>query len=146
MARFKPTIKTAETGITNRAFFSRSGSPPAIAPMMRELTARPIHPQVMTKPMAVPVMRGKASPTMASVVGKTGAMESPAMKTSANAAVGRVVRSIKKVVTAIAVDAARVTVMGCTRIRMGETPTRPMSRPSANPSERILRARDSGTP
>jgi hypothetical protein len=30
--------------------------------------------------MAVPVMRGKASPTMASVVGKTGAMEIPAQK------------------------------------------------------------------
>ena len=59
-----------------------------MAPMMLELTARPVHPQVMTKPMAVPVMRGKASPTMARVVGKTGAMVSPAAKTSAKAAAG----------------------------------------------------------
>ena len=43
-----------------------------MAPMMWELTARPAHPQVMTMPMAVEVMRGKASATMASVVGKDG--------------------------------------------------------------------------
>ena len=55
--------------------------------MMRELTARPNQPQVMTTPMAVPVMRGKASPTMASVVGKTGAMETPARKTRIHATV-----------------------------------------------------------
>ena len=51
-----------------------------MAPIIRELTAKPVHPQVMTKPMAVPVMRGKASPTIASVVGKTGAIESPLKK------------------------------------------------------------------
>ena len=66
----------------------RKGSPPAMAPMILELTARPAQPQVMTKPMAVPVMRGKAVPTMARVVGKTGAMERPAMKTKAAAATG----------------------------------------------------------
>ena len=33
-------------------------SVPAMAPMMRELTARPIHPDVMAMPMAVAVMRG----------------------------------------------------------------------------------------
>ena len=31
-------------------------------------------------------------------------------------------------------------------MRMGETATRPTSRPSANPRERMLRARDSGMP
>ena len=67
-----------------------------MAPMILELTARPVQPQVMTKPMAVPVMRGKAVPVMASVVGKTGAMARPAMKTSAPAAVGLTVRSMKK--------------------------------------------------
>ena len=61
MARFRAIISTAEPGIRSRAFLRRSGSPPAMAPMMRELTARPAHPQVMTKPMAVPVMRGKGS-------------------------------------------------------------------------------------
>ena len=50
--------------MTCRAFFRRCGSPPAMARVMLELTARPIHqtsihPQVMTNPMAVPVMRAK---------------------------------------------------------------------------------------
>jgi hypothetical protein len=82
MARFNPTIRHADAGITNNAFLSRKGSFPAIEPMMRELTASSTHPQVITKPIAVPVMRGKASPTMANVVGKTGAIEMPAKKTS----------------------------------------------------------------
>ena len=83
-----------------------------MAPMMRELTARPTQPQVITKPMAVPVMRGKALPTMASVVGKTGAMERPAMKTSTTAMPGLLVRSMRNVVMAMAMDAARVTSIG----------------------------------
>ena len=65
-----------------------------MAPMMRELTARPIHPDVMAMPMAVAVMRGKASPTMASVVGKTGAMATPAQKTMMAAMVGLLVCSM----------------------------------------------------
>src|ERR1039458_5275994 len=109
MARFKPTMRTAEAGMTSRAFLSRLGSGPAMAPMMRELTARPTHPQVMTMPIAVPVMRGNAVPTMARVVGKTGAMETPAMKTSTEAVIGLLVRSIRQVVTAMAMDAAKVT-------------------------------------
>lgn len=44
-----------------------------------------MHPQVTTNPVAVLVIRGKASPTIANVVGKAGPMESPARKTSANA-------------------------------------------------------------
>src|ERR1039457_1769864 len=67
IARLMATITTENAGITSNAFFSLLGSPPAIAPMMRELTARPSQPQVMAKPMAVPVILGKASPTMASV-------------------------------------------------------------------------------
>ena len=78
-------MRTEKAGRMRRAFLRRRGSLPAMAPMRRELTARPTHPQVMTKPMAVPVMRGKAVPVMASVVGKTGAMASPARKTRAAA-------------------------------------------------------------
>jgi len=48
IARFTPTITTAAPGMSRSAFFSRSGSPPAIAPIKRELTARPAHPQVIT--------------------------------------------------------------------------------------------------
>jgi len=87
----------------------RKGSPPAIAPMILELTARPTHPQVMTKPMAVPVMRGKAEPVIASAVGKTGAMDRPAVKTRTPAAPGLTVRSMRNVVTAIAMEATRRT-------------------------------------
>lgn len=81
-----------------------------MAPMMRELTANPAQPQVMAKPMAVPVICGKAVPTIASVVGKTGAMAIPARKTSAAAAAGLLVRNIKNVVMAMAMEEARVTV------------------------------------
>ena len=114
IARFSPTINTADPGISSSAFFSRVGSPPAIAPMIRELTARPAHPQVMANPIAVPVMRGNADPTIASVVGNTGAIASPAIKTSAAAAPGFFVRSIRNVVTAMATEAASVTVAACT--------------------------------
>src|SRR5580700_3093894 len=107
--RLMPIINTAEPGMRSSAFLSRSGSPPAMAPMMGELTASPAHPQVMTNPMAVPVMRGNALPTMASVVGKTGAIESPAMNTSTHAALGLRVRSMRNVVTAMAMDAASST-------------------------------------
>jgi len=60
----RPIIRTADPGKTSRAFFRGCGSPLAMAPMMLELMARPIHqtsihPQVMTNPMAVPVMRAK---------------------------------------------------------------------------------------
>jgi len=67
------------------------------------------HPQVITKPIAVPPMREKHSDN-SSVVGNTGAIESPAINTSTNAAVGLLVRSIRNVVTAMAIEAARVTV------------------------------------
>ena len=117
-----------------------------MAPMSRELTASPAHPHVITKPIAVPPMRGKAVPTMARVVGNTGAMEIPAMNTSAKAAVGLLVRSIRNVVTAMAIEAASVTSTAGTWMRMGETPTRPMSSPNANPSDRMFNARDSGMP
>src|ERR1039457_7593819 len=86
IARLIATITTENAGISSNAFFSLLGSPPAIATMMRALTARPSQPQVMAKPMAVPVILGKASPTMASVVGKTGAMANPAMNTRIQAA------------------------------------------------------------
>src|SRR5664279_3281216 len=56
------------------------------------------------------------------------------------------VLSIKNVVTAMATEAARVTSTAGTWIRMGDTPTRPISRPRANPSDRIFSARDSGMP
>ena len=125
---------------------SRKGSLPAIAPMSRELTAKPAYPHVMTKPIAVPVMRGNSPPTIATVVGKTGAIERPATKTSAEAKFGLFVCSIRNVVRAMAIEATRATVTAGTRIRIGDMPMRPMSKPSANPSERMLSARDSGTP
>ena len=146
MARLRTIIRMADAGMRRRAFLRRRGSPPAMAPMSLELTARPAQPQVMTKPMAVPVMRGKAVPVMARTVGKTGAMERPAMKTSTAAAAGLTVRSMKNVEMAMATEATRVTWMAGTRMRMGETPTRPTSRPRANPRERMLSARDSGMP
>ena len=62
IARFSPTINTADPGIRSRAFFSRGGSSPAIAPMIRELTASPAQPQVIANPIAVPVIRGKLCP------------------------------------------------------------------------------------
>ena len=79
-----------------------------MGPIRRELTARPAHPQVMTKPVAVPVMRGKALPTMANVVGNTGAIERPAINTSTAAAVGLLVRSMRNVGTAMAMEAAKI--------------------------------------
>src|ERR1019366_897304 len=53
--------------------------------------------------------RSGSPPAMARVVGKTGAMERPAMKTRAAAATGLTVRSIRKVVMAMAMEAARRT-------------------------------------
>src|ERR1035437_6983493 len=105
--RWRPIIRTAEAGMRSRAFLRRRGSPPAMAPMRRELTARPAHPQVMTKPIAVPLMRGKALPTTARVVGNTGAMARPAINTRTAAAPGLLVRSMRNVVTAMAMEAAR---------------------------------------
>ena len=117
-----------------------------MAPIMRELTARPVHPQVMTKPMAVLVMRGKASPTMASVVGKTGAIESPLRKTSTNAAPGLFVRSIRKVVTAIATDAIRVTVTAGTRMRIGGDADAADQQAERESERKNVERRDSGMP
>src|ERR1700739_5153292 len=97
--------------------------------MIRELTASPAQPHVITKPIAVPLIFGNAVPTIARVVGKTGAMESPATKTSAAATEGLLVRSMKNVVTAMAMEAARVTSTAGTLMRMGETPARPTRRP-----------------
>src|ERR1700739_76738 len=114
IARFNTTIRTADAGKSSKAFLSRLGSPPAMAPMIHELTARPTHPQVMTKPNAVPVMRGNAAPVMASVVGKTGAIDRPAMKTKTNAIPGLFVCNIRKVVMAMAMDAPSVTSIGDT--------------------------------
>src|SRR5271166_3509693 len=101
---------TEHPGITIRAFLNLAASPPAIAPITRELTASPVHPQVITKPIAVPVIRGKASPTIARVVGNTGAIDNPARKTKTQAAVAVLVRNIKNVVIAIAIDPTMVTV------------------------------------
>ncbi len=80
-------MSAAVPEISNSAFLTRSGSPPAIAPMICELTASPIQLYVMTNPIAVPVIRGNPEPTSASVVGNTGAIEMPARKTNAPALV-----------------------------------------------------------
>src|SRR5580700_2410928 len=109
MATATTTMIADADGINNNAVFRRLGSPPPIAPMMRELTAKPHQPRVITTPSAVPVIRGNASPTMASVVGKTGAMETPARKTRTPATVGLLVLSIRNVVTVIRMAAASVT-------------------------------------
>ena len=115
-------------------------------PIIRELTASPTQPQVITNPIAVPVIRGNASPTIASVVGNTGAIESPARNTITPAAAGPLARSIRKVVMVMASAATSVTWIADTWMRIGETATRPTSNPSANPSDRIFSARFSGMP
>src|ERR1017187_2242163 len=120
MATATTTMIAEAVGINSNAFFRRLGSPPPIAPMMRELTAKPHQPKVMTTPSAVPVMRGNASPTMASVVGKTGAMETPARNTSIPATLALLVLSIRYVVMVIRMAAASVTKGAGTLIRMGE--------------------------
>src|SRR5450755_4889199 len=81
IARVTNTIMSEAIGMISNAVFNCEASLPAIEPIIRELTARPIHPQVMTTPIAVAVILGKASPTMASVVGNTGAIARPAQKT-----------------------------------------------------------------
>ena len=83
-----------------------------MAPMSGELRARPAQPQVTANPVAVAVDCGKLEPTMASVVAKTGAMETPARKTRTAATAGRLVRSMKNVVTAMATAAHRMTLTG----------------------------------
>ena len=108
------TISTADAGITSSALRSCSASPPAMPPIVLELTARPIQPQVMAKPIAVPVTAGNISPTTASVVGKTGAIEMPAMATNARATPGFLVRSMKKVVIAMATEANNSTAVAGT--------------------------------
>jgi hypothetical protein len=90
---------TAKTGS------SRSASPrllaPFKAPMIFELTAKPIHPNVMAIPMALAVARGNVSPTTARVVGKTGAILSPVQNTATVIALCECSRSMMKVVMAI---------------------------------------------
>src|SRR5215467_4708507 len=103
-------MTTENTGITSSALLRRLGSPPAIAPMIRELTASPIQPQVMANPMAVPVIRGNTFPTIASVVGNTGAIDTPARNTRIQAPVTPRARRASHVVSAMAAEAARVTV------------------------------------
>ena len=135
-----------EAGITSNACRSRLGSPPAMTPIIRELTASPSQPLATTMPSAVDAIRGNVLPTMAIVVGNTGAIETPARKTSIPATDGLCVCNIENVVIAMATAAASKTQRGRTWIRTGETATRPANSPSANPSDRIFRARDCGMP
>src|SRR5215472_17742219 len=114
IATFRTIMRIADTGNRSNAFFKRNGSPPAMEPIIRELTASPTQPQVITNPMAVPVMRGNAAPVIASVVGNTGAIERPATNTSANANEALLVRSMRNVVIAIAMEAPSVTSTGGT--------------------------------
>ena len=114
--------------------------------MIRELTASPIHPHVMTIPSAVAVPTLKAAPVIASVVGKTGAIETPARNTVSHVTPGRVVRRARNVVTAMAAAAPIVTFTGETNANSGATAMRPTSNPSAKPSERMFIAFDSGMP
>ena len=108
IAKISPTISTADAGIRSRAFFNRSGSPPAMAPMMRELTARPAHPQVITKPMAVP---GSAETRGGN--GQRGGEHrrhrEPRDEDQPAGASGLLVRSIRNVVTAMATEATSST-------------------------------------
>ncbi len=84
---------------------------------------------------------------MASVVGNTGAMATPARNTSIQATRGSRVCSIRYVVITIRMDAASVTVSADTEISTCEAPTRPSSMPERE-SERqnVQSARASGTP
>src|SRR5258707_10542800 len=95
MAKFTITIMMEKAGSSSSAVFRLAESTPAMDPMMGELTASPIQPKVITIPMAVAVMMGNASPTMASVVGNTGAMARPAQNTAIQARVGSALSSIK---------------------------------------------------
>ena len=101
---FNRIVSTADAGIKRRNPFGRKGSLPAMAPMLLELTARPTQPQVITKPIAVPVRRGKPVSVMAGVVGKTGSVEGLALNTNAPAAAGLTVRSMRNVVIAMAME------------------------------------------
>lgn len=74
---------------------------PAIAPIMVELTAKPIQPKVIAIPMAVPVAKGKRLPTTANVVGKTGAMVTPDNAASTVARLVLRVRNVRRVVAAM---------------------------------------------
>ncbi len=117
-ARVTAIISTDIPGITSSAFFRRAGSPAAMEPITRELTASPIQLEVIAIPIAVPVMRGNTSPMRATVVGNTGAMHIPARNVSIQATVGWLVCSMAKVMIAIKMDAASVTERPETEIRI----------------------------
>src|SRR5258708_2151244 len=74
-------------------------NPPA--PRLRELPARPIQPQVITIPFAVPGAAGNLSFAIASAVGNTGAIASPTQNSSTHANAALRVCSTAKVKTAI---------------------------------------------
>ena len=96
--------------------------------------------------MAVAVPTLNASPAIASVVGNTGAMATPAQKAAIQETFGSVVCSAKYVVMTMRIAATSVTVEEGTVMRIGETATRPSSNPRANPSDRMFNARVSGLP
>src|ERR1017187_9368759 len=114
--------------------------------MIGLLTASPSQPEVITMPMAVAVMRGNASPTSASVVGKMGAIAKPAQNTTTQAADGLLTCNMANVVMAIATEAPRVTARADTLMRIREITRRPTSSPRAKPRERILNAVDLSSP
>src|SRR4051794_2983364 len=81
-------------------------SAPDSAPINGELRASPSHPAVMATPIAVAVWTGKASQTIAMVVGNTGPMANPAANTVIAASWGSLVSSIRYVAIAIAIGQA----------------------------------------
>src|SRR6266851_210429 len=107
-ARFTNTIATENAGRSSSACLRFAGSVPASAPMIGELAASPIHPQVITMPIAVAVPLGNASATIASVVGNTGAIARPAQNTAIPAIVASLDTSIIYVVIAIRTEDASV--------------------------------------
>ena len=112
-------------GSSSSAFFSFLGSSPAMPPMIGLETTIPNQAAVTAIPIAVASCAGRpfairsavcmnALPTTPSVVGNTGAIARPAMKTVTQATVGLLLCSIRNVVIAIAIAAPINTVLGST--------------------------------
>lgn len=99
---------------------------PASQPIIGELTAAQVKPQVITNPIAVAVPCLNMLPPMATVAGNTRPIARPRQNTAMAADVGFVVRRIANGVTAISTDATNVTVNGANWFSTGATATGPL--------------------
>ena len=122
------------------------GSEPDNHPITGELRISPLNPHVIAKPIAVAERERNIFPMMATVVGKTGAIATPARNTMVDIAHTGMGCRIRYVKTAIATEQPTVTASGEARMRIGVAATRPKSNPHAKPRERTVRARALGIP